>query len=51
MMHLSGKANPSNILSKYWGHQELYPILRPILFFSGNMADLIDDKEMTFVND
>ena len=33
MMHLSGKANPSNILSKHWGHQAIYPILRPILFF------------------
>jgi hypothetical protein len=50
-MHLSGKANPSNILSKHWGHQAIYPILRPILFFSRNTADLIDDNEMTFVND
>jgi hypothetical protein len=31
MMHLSGKANPSDILSKPWGHQAIYPILRPIL--------------------
>jgi hypothetical protein len=51
MMHLSGKANPSNILSKHWGHQAINPILRPILFFSGNTADLIDDNEMTIVND
>jgi hypothetical protein len=51
MMHLSGKANPSNILSKHWGHQAIYPILRPILFFSWNTADLIDDNEMTFIND
>ena len=51
MMHLSGKANPSDILSKHWGHQAIYPILRPILFFSGNTADLIDDNEITFAND
>jgi hypothetical protein len=51
MMHLSGKANPSDILSIHWGHQAIYPILRPILFFSGNAADLIGDNEMTFVND
>jgi hypothetical protein len=44
MMHLSGKANPSDILSKHWGHQAIYPILKPILFFSGNTADLIDNK-------
>jgi hypothetical protein len=51
MTHLSGKANPSDILSTHWGHQAIYPILRPILFFSGNTADLIDDNEMTFIND
>jgi hypothetical protein len=51
MMHLSGKANPSDILSKHWGHQATYPILRPILFFSRNTADLIDDNEITFAND
>jgi hypothetical protein len=51
MMHLSGKANPSNILSKHWGHQAIYPILRPILFFSGNTVDHIDDNKLTFVND
>jgi hypothetical protein len=51
MMHLSGKANPSDILSKDWGHQAIYLILRPILFFSRNTANLIDDNEMTFVND
>jgi hypothetical protein len=51
MTHLSGKANPSNILSKHWGHQAIYSILRPILFFSGNTADLIDDNKMTIIND
>jgi hypothetical protein len=51
MKHLSGKANPSDILSKHWGHQAIYPILRPILFFSGNTADLIGDNVMTFIND
>jgi hypothetical protein len=50
MTHLPGKANPSDILSKHWGHQAVYPILRPILFFSGNTADLIDDNEITFAN-
>ena len=51
MMHLSGKANPSDILRKHWGHQAIYPILRPILFFSGNTADLIGDNGMTSIND
>jgi hypothetical protein len=51
MTHLSGKANPLDILRKHWERQAIYPILRPILFFSGNMADLIGDNKMTFIND
>jgi hypothetical protein len=44
MMLLSGKDNPSDILSKHWGHQAIYLILKPILFFSGNTANLIDNE-------
>ena len=46
LTHLSGKANPSDILSKHWAHQAIYPILKPILFFSGNTADLIEDDKI-----
>ena len=43
MTHLPGSANPSDILSKHWAYQAVWPILRPILFFHGNTADLIED--------
>jgi hypothetical protein len=42
-IHLPGKFNPAETLSKHWSLQVVYPILKPILFFSGNTADLLGD--------
>jgi hypothetical protein len=42
-IHLPGKFNPADALSKHWSLQAVYPILKPILFFSGNTADLLED--------
>ena len=36
---VNGKYNPSDVLSKHWCHNDVYPILRPILFMSGNVFD------------
>jgi len=35
-----GEANPSDILSKHWGHQVVWPLLKPILFHQGDTYDL-----------
>ena len=44
LTHLPGKvSNPADILSKHWGYQTIWPILKPILFFHGDTADLIQD--------
>jgi hypothetical protein len=43
LTYLPGKFNPVDILSKHWGYQTIWPILKPILFFHGNTADLIQD--------
>jgi hypothetical protein len=43
LTHLPGKFNPADILSKHWGYQTIWPILKPILFFHGDTADLIQD--------
>ena len=40
--HISGPANPADILSKHWGYSQIWDILKPILFWSGDTADLID---------
>ena len=36
---LSGKENLADILSKYWEHSKFYPLLCPLLFWSGDTMD------------
>ena len=36
---LSGKENPADILSKHWAHSKVYPLLRTLLFWSGDTMD------------
>ena len=43
--HISGDANAADILSKHWGHTQVCPMLRPLLFYRGNTMDLIELKE------
>jgi hypothetical protein len=45
LTYLPGKFNPVDILSKHWGYQTIWPILKPILFFHGDTADLIQDDD------
>jgi hypothetical protein len=46
LTYLPGKFNPADILSKHWGYyQTIWPILKPILFFHGDTADLIQDDD------
>ena len=42
--HIDGAANAADILSKHWGHNQVYPMLRPILFYEGNTLDLIETE-------
>jgi len=48
---LDGEYNLADILSKHWGYQQVWIILKPILFFGGNTADLYGDIKVfsTFV--
>ena len=43
--HLYGEQNPADILSKHWGHSQVYPLLRPLFFYQGNALDLIEIKD------
>ncbi len=43
--HIPGEINPADILSKHWGHSQIYPTLRPLLFYQGNTLDLIEIKD------
>ena len=34
--------NPADVVSKYWGYQQAWPLLQPLLFWRGNPADIPD---------
>ena len=42
--HIPGPINPADILSKHWGYQQVWPTLRPVMFWQGDTADLFDDE-------
>ena len=45
MPFVKGEANPSDVLSKHWGHRAVWPLLKPILFYHGDTYHLWrDDK-------
>jgi hypothetical protein len=33
---IGGKKNPADVVSKRWGHQQVWHLLKPLLFFSGD---------------
>ena len=37
-IHIPGSLNPADILSKHWGYQQVWPLIRPILFWEGDTA-------------
>ena len=38
--HLSGKLNPADVLSKHWGHTQVWQLLRPLMFWSGDTRNI-----------
>ena len=42
--HIPGVINPADILSKHWGYTQIWDILKPILFWEGDTADLMKKK-------
>ena len=42
---LPGQENPADILSKHWGYQQIWKMLRGILFWRGDTGDLIEEEE------
>ena len=38
-LHIVGPQNPADILSKHWGYQQVWPLLRLLLFKYGDTAD------------
>jgi Reverse transcriptase (RNA-dependent DNA polymerase) len=42
---IDGKINPADIVSKHWSYPQIWHMLQPILFYSGNTKDLIKGEE------
>ena len=40
-IYILGEINPADILSKHWGYSQIWSVLKPILFWEGDTADLI----------
>jgi hypothetical protein len=39
-----GKDSPTDIVSKHWGYQQVWQLLKPLLFYSGNTLTLIEER-------
>ena len=39
-LHIEGQHNPADILSKHWGYQQVWPLLRTLLFYTGDTAEM-----------
>jgi hypothetical protein len=37
--HIPGSLNPADILSKHWGHAQIWPMLKPLMFWRGDTAN------------
>jgi hypothetical protein len=42
---IDGKRNPSDVLSKHWGHVEAWPHIQPLLFWRGDTSVIPDKGE------
>ena len=45
-IHLPGRTNPADILSKLWGYQSVWPMLKALLFWEGDTADIEDSRRL-----
>ena len=46
---IDGKENPADIVSKHWSYPQVWHLLKPILFYSGDTGDLIQRKDIEFI--
>ena len=48
---VDGKNNPADIVSKYWSYPPVWHLMKPLLFYTGNTADLLIVEETPAKND
>jgi hypothetical protein len=39
---IGGKNNPANVVSKHWVYQQVWKLLQPLFYYSGNTGDLLE---------
>ena len=39
-IHTTGGLNPADVLSKHWGYQAVWRLMRPLLFWKGDTANI-----------
>jgi hypothetical protein len=42
---IDGKISPADIVSKHWAYTQIWHLLKPLLFYSGDPGDLIEPAE------
>ena len=41
--HIPGECNPADILSKHWGYSNVWPMLKPLLFYEGDTSNIFEE--------
>ena len=44
-VHIAGVDNPADVLSKAWGYQQVWNVLQPLLFWSGDTLNCNADED------
>ena len=48
---IDGKRNPADLVSKHWGFQDAWPLMKPILFWRGDTAKCLSPTELKAKDD
>ena len=43
--HIRGENNPADIVSKHWGQAQVWQLIRPLLFHSGETTEVPDERK------
>jgi hypothetical protein len=46
--HIPSELNPADILSKHWAHSQVWTMLQPLMFWSGDTGKLLDRINMGY---
>lgn len=42
--HIPGEINPADVVSKHWGYQQVWPILKAVLFWQGDTMNAFPEE-------